>query len=451
LRRFRGSLARAVAAQLIAEFLKGQRSWELSDQEYTYDKAGRLTKVQDDVHSPLAVDGCTIRSYAFDENSNRTSLNTKAPDGSGDCQPGAAGTSKSYSYDSADRLTGSGITYDKLGRTTRIPAEHSGGGVLTYTYYANEQVRTISQDGISKTYALDPAGRQRSTIASGGTTHTETLHYSDGSDSPSWTSVANTQGQEVSWERTITGIDGDLAAIRTHNSGGDQTVLQLSNLHGDTATTDPQATALTDRFEADEYGNPRQQSGRRYGWLGAKQRRTQLPSGVIQMGVRSYLPSLARFTSTDPVLGGSATAYDYGNADPINQFDLDGRQAGICTIVGKVKRTRFRGAFTGKTYNSKVFGGARCMGDIGAWRITVRIRRRIGGDDDETVYEQTVHGYGGFPLTKLRTQGFWDHWNCKGGEGYNIKVTFDWRTRLRGDWYSIFGERKNWRCKKRKK
>jgi RHS repeat-associated protein len=316
----------------VAESIHGQRrthSWELSDQEYTYDQAGRLTKVEDDVQSPLTVDGCTIRTYTFDENSNRTSLNTKAPDGSGDCQPGAAGTTTSYNYDDADRLTGTGIHYDQFGRTTSIPAEHSGGGVLSYTYYANEQVRTISQDGVSKTYALDPAGRQRSTIASGGTTHTETLHYSDGSDSPSWTRLINGQGQELSWERTITGIDGDLAAIRTHDVQGDTTILQLQNLHGDiiaTASTDSNATALTARFETDEFGNPREQAGPRYGWLGGKQRRAEFASGVIQMGVRSYIPALGRFTSTDPVEGGSANSYEYGNADPINNLDLDGRE-----------------------------------------------------------------------------------------------------------------------------
>lgn len=317
----------------VSESIHGQwrtHEWELSSQEYAYDKVGRLTTVQDDVESPAAAAGCTIRSYSFDQSSNRTALNTKAPAANGDCQPGVAGTSKAYSYDDADRLTGAGLRYDKLGRMTGIPDRYSGGGALTYTYYANDQVRTISQDGVSKTYALDPSGRHRHTLAAGGTTHVESLHYQDGSDSPSWIHTRNTQGQEISWERNIEGIDGDLAAIRTHTAQGDTTVLQLQGLHGDiiaTAAADPAAPALTARYETDEYGNPRQAAGatRRFGWLGGKQRPVELASGVIQMGVRSYVPAIGRFTSVDPVDGGSANAYDYAFQDPVNVYDLDGR------------------------------------------------------------------------------------------------------------------------------
>lgn len=127
-----------------------------------------------------------------------------------------------------------------------------------------------------------------------------------------------------SWSRNVVGIDGGLAAIQD-SAGG--TILQLSNLHGDitaTASPDPEATKLLAMFESDEFGNPKQAGVMKYGWLGAKQRRTELSSGVIQMGVRSYVPALGRFLTPDPILGGSDNAYDYANQDPVNNFDLAG-------------------------------------------------------------------------------------------------------------------------------
>lgn len=42
------------------------------------------------------------------------------------------------------------------------------------------------------------------------------------------------------------------------------------------------------------------------------------------MGTRSYVPAIGRFLSSDPISGGSANAYDYGNADPVNQSDPSG-------------------------------------------------------------------------------------------------------------------------------
>jgi RHS repeat-associated protein len=94
-----------------------------------------------------------------------------------------------------------------------------------------------------------------------------------------------------------------------------------------TASLSGTATKPTATFEFDEFGNPKSGSAGRYGWLGGKQRRTELPSGVIQMGVRSYVPAMGRFISVDPVSGGSANSYDYANQDPINTLDLTGTAA----------------------------------------------------------------------------------------------------------------------------
>ena len=59
------------------------------------------------------------------------------------------------------------------------------------------------------------------------------------------------------------------------------------------------------------------------GWV-RPQRRTELPSGVIQMGVQKLCARPRTVHLTDPVQGGSANAYDYATQDPVNLFDLTG-------------------------------------------------------------------------------------------------------------------------------
>jgi RHS repeat-associated protein len=62
----------------------------------------------------------------------------------------------------------------------------------------------------------------------------------------------------------------------------------------------------------------------KYSWLGGDLLPTELPSGVIAMGARSYVPQIGRFLQPDPIPGGSTNAYAYTNGNPVNETDLTG-------------------------------------------------------------------------------------------------------------------------------
>ncbi|MFH9983350.1 RHS repeat-associated core domain-containing protein [Streptomyces sp. NPDC017179] len=301
-----------------------------ASQAYTYDKAGRLTQVQDT--STDAV--CTTRSYTFDKNTNRKTMATATAAVNADCTTAGA-TTTNYTYDSADRLVNTGYVYDAFGRTTAKPG-------TTLAYYANDLAQQQTAGTQRQTWTLDSNLRFRAftTETNNASTWTQTgsklNHYDTDGDSPRWI-VENTANGAVT--RNVSGLDGNIAAT-TAKTGG--TILQLENLHGDVTLQLPADTALAPTvLDADEYGNPRAgQEATRYGWLGGKQRSDETVTGLTLMGVRLYDPTTGRFLSVDPIPGGNANAYEYCNGDPINRFDLDGKASWWNRTKGWAKRHR---------------------------------------------------------------------------------------------------------------
>lgn len=303
---FEETLERAADGRIVSN------SNTLAFDRYIYDKAGRL---EESLETPVG-GTCTTRKYTFDSDSNRLTKTTRTGVG-GTCSS-SGGTTQSYEYDGGDRLMGTGVTYDSFGRITSLAAAYTGSSVLSTGYFATNMVATQTQSGVTNSFQLDAAGRQRQREQTGGVAGTEVLHYDSASDSPSWTALGAT------WSRNIVSMSGALAAVQESNG---TTIFKLTNVHGDvvaSASASPTATKLLATYRSTEFGEPAAGTAGRFGWLGANERRTEMSSGVVQMGARNYIPQLGRFLTPDPIRGGSANAYDYVGQDPVNGFDLGG-------------------------------------------------------------------------------------------------------------------------------
>ncbi|HEY4915431.1 MAG TPA: RHS repeat-associated core domain-containing protein, partial [Solirubrobacteraceae bacterium] len=282
---------------------------------YSFNEAGWITEAQE---TPTGKTCPATRAYAYDADQNRTTF-TKRPAGTGSPCSTPEAEVEEHQYDTADRSLDAGATLNPFGDFTVMPAGDAGGAALKSNFYADGQLATQEQSGQTISYSLDPARRAGETIATGKTTSTVTDQYDGPGATPSW--LAYSTGE---WTRNIHGISGALAATQ---KGNETPTLQLANLHGDiigTVLNSETATKATLTSEATEYGVPTGTEAAPLSWLGASAIRTELPSGAINLGARSYVPQVGRFLQPDPHPGGSGDAYAYSYGDPLNESDLSG-------------------------------------------------------------------------------------------------------------------------------
>ncbi|KAB2813059.1 hypothetical protein F9L07_15300 [Pimelobacter simplex] len=307
-----------------------------TEQNYTYDALGRLTKVEDN-----RTEGCTTRTYGFSVSSERTGFQSYDPGPDGACQSSTPTLTKTSTYDTVSRIRNAGYAYDDLGRTLSIPAADTAPGAvgpLSVAYDVNDMVKKVTQtvdDGNAGTltretsYELDPQGRinlvtERSDAAE---TSRARYRFADSSDAP--TSIQTSTDAGTTWNTTRYVVLPGLGMVASHDNATSTTTWQLSNLHGDAVAT-VTGSGIDSYDETDEYGNALAESTpRRYGWLGSFQRSAEGAGGVMLMGARLYNPQTGSFLSLDPVPGGGATPYAYPD-DPINVLDLNGEWWNLC-------------------------------------------------------------------------------------------------------------------------
>lgn len=273
-----------------------QTSTLAEEPSYTFDPAGRLTAVQE----VPAGEGCKTRLYAYDEDSNRTALTSREPTTEKKCAA-TGGTTEWDTYDSADRLSLPGVTYEAFGNITSLPAPEAGEHPLVSTFYVDGQVHTQSEQGELFEYKVDPEGRTNETIANGNTLAPTIAHYDGPGSAIAWTSEP-----EEHWTRDIAGIDGTLVATQPgQGTTGKSAVLELEDLQGNvvaTAAVSETETHLLSKYNSTEFGVP---SGKatppKYAWLGAEGITSTFPSGTVTQDGSTYVPQDGRYLQTQPV------------------------------------------------------------------------------------------------------------------------------------------------------
>lgn len=290
-----------------------------SAKTYGYDKAGRLTSATLGTHSFAYTFGApTTCTGTYNANAGKDANRTTST---------IDGTTKSYCYDYADRLTSSNDTNNFTAVTYDAHGNISAGSAFTKLEYdSSDRSVYIADTGGTETNKRDPLDRVN--FSSGCS-----CYYTYGN---SGSVPANSYDSSGSVTGYFFQLPGNVE--QTYNPSSSKYTYSLPNLHGDVMATTAKTGLLTSpgSFQYDPFGKllgstsnkPSNAGGGSdaFAYVGqyGKLTNTNTANDFMIMGDRLYAPTLGRFAQVDPVDGGGQNNYVY-TPDPVNQKDLSGR------------------------------------------------------------------------------------------------------------------------------
>lgn len=222
---------------------------------------------------------------------------------------GYANGTKSYTANGLNQYTvaaGATISHDTRGNLT-------GDGTWTYSFDADNKLKSATKSGYSATLGYDPEGRLHTTVLAGTTTH---LRY-DGADL-----VAEYDGSGNLLRRYVHGPGVDEALVWYEGSTTtNKTWLYADHLGSVTATANSAGTS-TATYSYGPYGEPNVTTGVRFRYTGQ-----QYIGGLnlYYYKARFYSPAIGRFLQTDPIgTADDLNLYAYVGNNPVNFSDPSG-------------------------------------------------------------------------------------------------------------------------------
>jgi RHS repeat-associated protein len=272
---------------------------------YTYEAAGRLTKV--------TKNGLTIATYRYDTNSNRLSVTTGVGTVSG-------------TYDAQDRLLTYGNTAFTYTANGELASATAGGKSTLYHHdILGNLVGVTLPDGTAISYTIDPqnrrVGKQLKGVPAGGFLY-DGNHIVAQLDSVNAIFIQFVYATSDTPDYMVKG--GVIYRLLCDQLGSPRLVVNSST------------GVVVERIDYDEFGNVVNDTNPGFQPFGFAGGLRDLDTNLVRFGARDYMPSVGRWTTKDPILfsGGDSNLYGYVISDPVNRSDRLGLQDD-CTTCAK--------------------------------------------------------------------------------------------------------------------